>query len=240
MLNKFLILSIGLFSISSFAIEPTFCKSQNLKSSQECEINYLTVGSVKLESISELSPLMNQQIQLPGGGDLLGKINETSVILDAIINVGQKIWTIIEKGQPVVSVQSYSASAMPTGISKWNQLSGWQPTQSQSFKIIYKNLFGMEVVNFTYRVLFNYGGSFNGKGRYISGATIIPANVSVAWGYTFNSSVTIPTVNNAGTTENPVGGIQMNVNWEVETKLKNIKSVSSFYVNGLGRLVNLN
>lgn len=203
------------------------------------QVTYLTLTKMKVQEIPQESPLLEQTLsevsldqQLP--------INETAVLIDQVVNLGQKIWTIVEKGRPVFAVKTQSASAVPEGVRSWNQLSGWKPSKSASFKISYENGFGMDVIEFSYRVMFTYGGSVNGRGLYVTGATIIPAELSVAWGYKFNSDVTIPTVVNIGSSESPVGGIQMNVNWEVDTVIKHHQQTSSYFVDGLGRLKIMN
>jgi len=60
----------------------------------------------------------------------------------------------------------------------------------------------MNVVDFTFRVVFLYGGNYQGKGKYLTGITVIPSNVDVMWGYKFDCKVSIPdTVNST-----PVSG----------------------------------
>jgi hypothetical protein len=219
------------------------------------ENDYLTIKSVSVQEIPDLSPLMektmttdlNMQVTQVIGEDIAPEavswlkseadpVAAFSAELDAIINIGQKIWTIVEKGQPVVNAQLNSASAMPDGIHDWKELTGWKQPRSASYRVHYTNLFNMNVVDFTYRVLFTYGGSLNGQGRFVTGATIVPAQLDVAWGYSFKSVVEIPTVINMGSKENPVAGIQMNVNWVVGTVLKHSESRSSYFVDGNGTL----
>lgn len=221
----------------------------------QSEQSYLTIGSVTVQEVPDLSPLPDKMTtttlfnNLQGDPDLvsqlkngvsqvskLSKINEIDAELDMIINIGKKVWKIIEDGKPVVNAQLNSASAMPDGVLNWKQLSGWKSPRSASYRVNYKNLFGMTVVDFTYRVLFSYGGQLNGSGKYVTGATIMPAGLDVAWGYSFSSSVEIPTVLNIGSVESPVGGIQMNINWLVGTVLKHSETRSSFFVDGLGNL----
>lgn len=227
-----------LVSIKSLALSPQ-------------QRDYLTVASVSIQEIPDLSPLsgklevqqmasdyknVSPSVDLTQLAGLADPIKEFDIQLDAIINIGQKIWTIAEKGRPVVSASLNSASAMPEGITKWTQLEGWKPTRSASYEVVYTNIYGMKVVSFAYRVMFTYGGSFKEQGRYVTNATIVPASLDVAWGYSFKSTVEIPTVVNTGTQSQPIGGIQMNVNWTVGTVLKHSEMRTSFFVDGLGNL----
>ncbi len=202
---------------------------------------YLTIDTVTVQEIPDQSPLLDkiQTFDYAPPASIaaqLSPVKELEVEVDTIINIGQKIWTIVEAGKPVVNVELNSASAMPVGIKTWQQLSGWKMPQSKSFRVHYTNLFGMNVVDFSYRLMFTFGGHYNGQGHYVTGATILPSALDVAWGYSFKANVEIPTVINMGSVENPIGGVQMNINWVVGTVLKHSQTRASYFVDGLGHL----
>lgn len=196
------------------------------------------VGSVNCSSLNKLSLSQNfaslsdlQDVKNP-----LDPINEFELKLDQVINIGKKIWAIVEKGRPVVNISADVATAMPSGAGCWTDLQGWSMPQSQSYVASYKNLYGVEVVKHVYRVSYLAGGSVNGKGKYIGYATVLPVEVNVAWGYTFNSEAKVPTVFNMGTSANPKAGMQVNVSWKVNTVLKSIQATDSYAITGVGEL----
>lgn len=208
------------------------------------EQDYFTIDTVTVQEIPDESPLAGSIKTYEYAQDFpfppqVSQTKQLEVEIDTIINIGKKVWAIVEAGKPVVNVQLNSASAMPAGIKGWQQLAGWQTPRSSTYRVHYTNLYTMNVVDFSYRVMFTYGGSYNGQGRYVTGATIVPAALDVAWGYSFKANVEIPTVVNMGTVQNPVGGIQMNVNWEVGTVIKNSQTRASYFVDGLGQLKQL-
>jgi hypothetical protein len=208
------------------------------------EQDYFTIDTVTVQEIPDESPLPGYIKTYEYAQDLpiatqVSQTKQLEVEIDTIINIGKKVWNIVEAGKPVVNIQLNSASAMPAGIKGWQQLAGWQTPRSSTYRVHYTNLYTMNVVDFSYRVLFTYGGSYNGQGRFVTGATIEPAALDVAWGYSFKANVEIPTVINMGTVQNPVGGIQMNVNWEVGTVIKNSQTRASYFVDGLGQLKQL-
>jgi hypothetical protein len=206
------------------------------------EQDYFTIDTVTVHEIPDESPLAGSIKTYEYAQDFppqFSQAKQLEVEIDTIINIGKKVWAIIEAGKPVVNVQLNSASAMPAGIKGWQQLAGWKTPRSSTYRVNYTNLYTMNVVDFSYRVMFTYGGSYNGQGRYVTGATIVPAALDVAWGYSFKANVEIPTVVNMGTVQNPVGGIQMNVNWEVGTVIKNSQTRASYFVDGLGQLKQL-
>lgn len=73
----------------------------------------------------------------------------------------------------------------------------------------------MKVVEFSYKLVYLYGGRYQNKGRYLTGVTVIPAQISVLWGFNFNCKVSIPTTVNSGTPDDPVAGMQVQLQWSV-------------------------
>lgn len=169
----------------------------------------------------------------------LNPLTQLDIYLDQIINLGRKVWNIIEAGRPVVNVKMDVANALPRGLSCWNELSGWQIPQSKVYEVVYENGFGAEVVTFAYRVTFTAGGGMNGKGKYVTNATFMPASLNVSWGFTFNATAEIPSVFNMGTTDNPVAGMQMVMKWSVDTPVTHIEESETFFVSGDNKLVHL-
>lgn len=161
-------------------------------------------------------------------------IDTADVIIDKIINLGKKVWAVIELGRPVTDIRVDTANALPKGVLCWSDLAGWSPTQSKAFRITYTNGFGGQVVNFAFRVVYTTGGSYKGQGKYITNATIIPSQVEVAWGYTFSAETEIPTVYNAGTATEPLAGMNLNMKWAVKTVMKTDLRTESFVVGGDG------
>lgn len=152
------------------------------------------------------------------------------VIIDQIINLGEKIWTIIEKNHPVVNINYQYANALPQGVKNSSELEGFSDLVFRSYRMYGKNLFGITVYDVTYTLVHRYGGSYNGKGRYLENVTVLPHNVEVAWGYTVTLNVNSVSVLNVGTKENPIGAVTMGLDFNVHTVLKSadFKSVFGF------------
>lgn len=190
----------------------------------------------KTISIENLGPTVNPKdlpAPLPGGGG--GE--DPSVILDHIINIGTKIWNIIEKNKPVVDVKTQYATALPQGLTHWDSLSGWKPPKGTVYGFYAKNSYGMTVINVKYQVLRTYGGSYKGKGAYLTAVTIEPLQVDVAWGYHFSLSVEIPdsSIVNAGTDADPVAGMMANIHYQISTPVKDSQGKAIYYVQGDGK-----
>ena len=174
-----------------------------------------------------------------GDAGSLNPLDTINVVVDQIINIGKKIWNIVEAGKPVVDLKMDTANALPMGVTCWSDMSGWSMPNSKVYNVEYTNGFGMSVVNFAYRVTFTAKGSVNGVGQYITNATFMPANVHVAWGYSFAASAEVPSVFNQGTKESPLAGMQMNMKWNVSTVVVNNTQSESYFVSGDNNLVHL-
>jgi hypothetical protein len=153
-----------------------------------------------------------------------------------IINIGLKVWQFIKDNAPTIDVSRSSASAVPSGITNWDQLENWHEPRSVSYNLKYKNLLGMVVVDFTFKVVFIWGGQYKNIGQYITGATVVPTDIKVLWGYNFEAVVNIANVVNAGTTAAPLAAMTMEINWKVSNPLVKENSAMNFWISGDGKI----
>lgn len=167
-------------------------------------------------------------------GQAIGQLNQVEVIVDKIINIGTKIWNVLEKGKPVASYKNAKASAVPQNITAWQQLSGWKNPQSKYYEILYKNVYGVEVAKLVYKIIYLSGGSYKGQGKYIGYVSVEPQEFKTFYMYTFNVQAGVESVYNKGTSENPIAGMIININWTVSTILFKETQSHSYQIDGLG------
>lgn len=260
-----MVLSTTLSAQANFAQLPELPKIKI----QQLDSKYLQIGSVEVTELATeefkmdrrqfsaagigtagCSPVrgsfsgpLNNLEKGSGEGDWIGEtgtaVDRVDMIVDKVINIGKKIWAVVEKGRPVVNVRADVATALPAGAKCWLDLQTWRAPVSKTWGISFKNLYGVEVVRYVYRVIYLAGGSVDGVGQYIGYATVQPVELNVAWGYTFNSEVTVPAVYNMGSRSNPIGGLTLEVKWSVETVLKKTIQTQSYSVDGRGTLTQL-
>lgn len=189
-------------------------------------------------------PVQKPPTQKPGpslgqgeaASDLVKDLTDLDTVLTAIEKIGTRIWTIIERNRPVVSVESKVANALPKNVDCWMDLENWQMPKSYKYNVKYTNLFGMDVVNYTFRIVYTYGASYEGRGKYLSNVSVHPANLDVAWGYTFNSKVEVQRLINLGSKEDPIAGMDMKLWWQISTPIKDSQATESFFVTGHGEI----
>lgn len=164
----------------------------------------------------------------------INQLDKAEVIVDKVINIGTKIWKVLEKGKPVASFRNAKATAVPQNITTWQQLQGWMNPKSKYYSITYKNVYGIEVAKLVYKIIYLSGGSYNGQGHYIGYVSIEPQEFKTAYMYTFNVQAAIESVYNQGTSADPIAGMILNINWTVSTVLKTETQSHSYHIDGLG------
>ena len=172
----------------------------------------------------------------PGGGVNFDGINQTIGVIDNIVNLADKIWTILDKNRPVVNITTNYANAVPYGTSHWTQLQGWSKPSTQKYAFSMKNGLGSEVVKVVYQVHWTHDGNFQGKGKFLTGVTIEPLTVTAPWGYKVDLVSEVPdsTVANVGTHEDPIASMQVQLKWKVSTTFSSVDQKVIYYVQGDG------
>jgi hypothetical protein len=196
----------------------------------------MNIGDLKLkvELIHEgMEPLSHERLKS-------GVCSSERYTLEEIMTVGEKVWQIVKDGAPSLEFTANSASAIPGEAGCPFNLAGWSVPYSKTYRITYTNFYGMNVVDFTYKVIYSYGGSFKGKGAYLTNVSVHPGDIHVMWGHNFNAIVSIADALNTGTETDPVAGMQVTVEWNVENILNKFKSQRSYFVDGLGNASELN
>ncbi|MGZ3725975.1 MAG: hypothetical protein ACXWQQ_09240 [Pseudobdellovibrio sp.] len=237
MKNALLITILLATSLSAFA-------AGNLEKALPSKLrNHLTISSVELKDVTSFYPETSLTESQDGPGGLLGQLNgagayldAADVIVDKVINIGTKIWNVVEKGHPVANFSQFSANALPEKALRWNQLQNWKSPTSKVYAAIYKNLYGMEVVRFVYRINVLYGGDVGGIGRYIGYTNIEPVEMTTAYLYNFDAQAKVSATYNMGSSASPVAGMMLNVTWTVKTILKSSTESHTFVIDGLGNI----
>lgn len=190
-----------------------------------------TVESVTRSSGTESGVTFNDGLS---GGTITTGVPE----LDVILNMGKQAWQLIQENAPVVNTQLTTANALPAGIRCWNQLEKWQAIRSIDYQITFKSWLKTDAIRYTARVIYAYGGSYKGRGRYIANATVQNAELMVKSTNILNVAVQVPMVLNSGDSANPNATMQINIVIEAKNKFLPIvhhQRTVSFVLYGDGR-----
>lgn len=219
------------------------------------DIDYLTLDKVTVSKIQvdalnqEISEKLvekhferRQTLDLPGmpTDDGTGKIDKVGKVISVgreLVALGEDIYRLVQKGKPVNKTNYAPISVVPKtadGYADILDTEGWRMPTKATYSITYTNVYGMEVVKFRYSIIFSYGGSYNGKGAYLTAAQIVPESVETLFGYTFGATMKLGGIQNHGTKDSPVAGAILAMEHTVETVVKASLQTSSYHITGRG------
>lgn len=194
------------------------------------------------QEIDESSLMIEEVYSAPASRPLpwVGSDEEPGTIdvVKKIVNYAMKVIDFIEKNRPVVNIETDYANAVPEQMTHWSQMTGWQGPDSKVYKFSAKNLVGMEVVTAYYKVHYVWGGSFRGRGKYLTGVTIEPVTVTTAWACDLDATAEVKDgdIANMGTETDPVASMVLRLKWKVKTFTQNIEEEAAYHVLGDGTL----
>lgn len=197
---------------------------------------YYTIASVEVTPIETQMESVTMT-KVDGQKDLGTMI----AAAEKLLAFGQKIWKIIQDGKPVVTTNFVPAVSVIPNVdgtsAPFGEMENWSAPAFQKFKVEYKNLFGMTVIGFTYTVTYQYNGSFEGKGKYLTGVTVFASDISVSWGFSFDAASSLVNIANRGTRAQPMASANMKIDYVAKSPLKEIRSTEVFHVVGNGQIV---
>ena len=160
-------------------------------------------------------------------------------VVEDVINFGEKVWSIVKEGKPSINYEQKSANALPALANCAFDLTNWNRPKASTYEVTYKNGFNMTVVSMVYKVIYTYGGKWQGAGSYLANVSIQPNDIYVSWGFSFNAKVVVDQVINLGSSEDPVAGLQISLEWDVLNPITANKAKEVFFVGGEGEITQL-
>lgn len=163
-------------------------------------------------------------------------VKDGNEIVDGLINIGSKIWSIVKAGKPVVNINiGPSANALPKGVKCWDELIGWKKPTVFRASTTLKNMYGFALTEFQFDVIFTHSGSVNGVGKYLTHVQVFPSNVYTFWMQEFNASVEVASLTNASTKPgDPIAAMQLDIKWQMKNFINEVNQSASVYVRGDG------
>ena len=228
--------------LKSFLIGCFFLMSATSFAAPAVDKNLYRITSVEVTEVdSHDLPMIAPQT------DTIKSLDEIAMVIDGLIAIGKKVWPIIDANRPVINTASLAPamSIIPetltgTARAELSQMANWSSPKVVSYHVSYKNAYKIEVVGFTYSILFQYNGSHQGKGKYITGLKVQASEDKAAWGFNFDAASELLSMANVGTEENPVASGMFQVSYKVRGLINEMRNAQSFYVDGSGDIKVLN
>ena len=169
-----------------------------------------------------------------------GPIDPTKILkaTEIFIAIGEKIYDIIKKGQPVINTNYEPIAVLPKELaaSKYPglEMTRWRGPNGKKYALQLKNSAGAVVIYLEFLVMWNFGGQYMDHGQYLSGVQIVPTSIKAAWGYTFSLTSKVDDVFNYGTLVEPIAAVTLRLNYKVENVMKKSENNIVFVVDGAG------
>jgi hypothetical protein len=164
-------------------------------------------------------------------------VGKVIMIAKELVALGESIYTLVQKGKPHNTTSYAPVSIIPKEGGTYVDIfetENWSSPKRNTYEITYKNLYGMAVVVFRYSVIYSYGGTYKGKGAYITSAIIVPESIKTSFGFDFSATMKLSGLMNHGTKESPVAGAVLAMEYTVETFLQASLTTDSYHITGKG------
>lgn len=230
-----------MLSANSYAVNVYSDQFQRIHSTELVELVEDVNGNEVERKISDVSELERFDLMIKNSEVV--KVNAKGILMmtKSLIALGKEVYKIVEAGKPVITVSDNTpVSVLPRdGESNYIDamgLSSWSAPKVKKYRVKVKNYLGVSAVSLDFMLIFSYGGQYNGSGKYLTGAQIKTTNVDVKWGYNLNVDFKVETIMNQGTDENPLAGVVLSLNYDINTVLQGNKTSKTFFINGLGHI----
>ena len=168
-------------------------------------------------------------------------IGEILVMTKDIIALGEKIYEVVKKGKPTSTTEYAPIHVIPvdprtkTHIDPF-ELELVQEPVVKKYKLEIKNTFNMTVLSFSFILFFEPGGSYQGKGKYILNAMVIPST-NVAYGFDFNAKMELQGIANRGTKDDPLASATLTLTLNLESIAADLEKIYLIHIDGLGKVI---
>ena len=244
MKKTLLMTTLALFSTVSFASTQTFGDGWTITTT-ETKLNQRLPfsGSVDAGTGSGETPLPTEPVPTRTIGERAEDAGKVITAARDIVALGEEIYKLVIKGKPTNTTEYAPVSVVPKipGTADYVDpfdLENFSMPIEKKFSSVIKNSSGAQVVRFEYMVIFSYGGSYNGAGKYITGAEIVPIKVDTSYGWDFNATMKLGGIMNNGTRENPVAGLNLVIKYQMNSWSKSFERNDMIYINGNGDIKN--
>jgi hypothetical protein len=247
-MKKVLLISSLVFATSALAA-PNIPLEQQISSFTVEEVTPLSLSLIKSRArlISDTGGAEGGQTQ-PQGPTFDEKVERSGKVIQLardMVALGEAVYELVKKGKPTNVTEYAPISVVPRDpISKEYidpfELEGFSMPVERNFIAKVKNGHGKDVVSFTYKVMYSYGGSFNGTGKYLTNVIIVPGEIRTTFGWDFNASMKLSGIMNHGSKANPIAGIMVTMKYQMNSWSTAFERNDTIHITGAGEVKNHN
>jgi hypothetical protein len=180
-----------------------------------------------------------------GYGDKPDHIEQAGRIIQAgrdVVALGDAIYELLKKNAPVIRTDYAPISVVPrdpndksNAVDIWD-MEGFSMPVEKRYQTRITDKVGKEAVIFDYKLMYSYGGSYNGKGKFLTGITIVPGNIVAKRGWTVDSSMKLSGIMNHGTKDDPIAGAIITIKYNISSLGRATERNDTIHIMGNGKM----
>lgn len=183
------------------------------------------------------------QDRKPTFGDKVDNVGKVISTAKDLVALGEAVYTLVQKGKPTNTTEYAPISVVPRDSATGAyadpfDLENFSIPVEKNYKVAIKNGNGKSVVDFAYKVVYSYGGSFNGSGSYLTNVMIIPSAVKTSFGWDFTATMKLSGIMNHGSKSDPVAGVMVGIKYQMNSWSTSFERNDTVHITGKGELKN--
>ena len=169
-------------------------------------------------------------------------IGDIIATAERIVALGESIYTLVQKGKPTSQTKYAPISVVPRDsvtkepIHPFDLEDGLEPVRKK-FVISKKNGLGNEVGRIDFLLHFTPGKSYEGKGQYITNASLIPLKANALYGWDISATMEVAGIDLKGKKENPLATATLALNYKLNSVLTALNETVVIDIDGKGKVV---
>lgn len=175
-----------------------------------------------------------------GGMGAFDRVGQVLSVAQTAVALGEGVYTLAQHGKPSNTTEYAPISIVPRDpISKEIV----QPFDMEDCSMPVKKTFrsvmttgGVEVVKFEYMVIYVYGCSYEGVGKYIQAALIQPLSVKTGYGWDFTATMKLSGMMNHGKKADPIAGALLTIKYTMNSWRTAYERNDTVHIRGDGQL----
>lgn len=169
-------------------------------------------------------------------GKVIGRAGE-------IVALGESVYELIKKGKSTINTNDFTTiNVVPLDPNTKNPVSledieySSQPVVKK-YETKFKNSLGIVTASFKYQVVYSYGGSYDGKGKYLTNVSLVPTSTQIPWATNFNATMKVQKVGFRGSKDSPIAEVMLSIKYQYNS-LGAVERNHLIYISGDGTIRN--
>ena len=161
---------------------------------------------------------------------------------DSVVALGEKIYTLVQKGKPTSQTSYASINVLPKdpltkqAVDPFDLEGDAEPVRKK-YAIYQNDFYGREIARIEFLLHFTPKRSYEGKGQYIQNAVIIPLKVNASYGWDVSATMEVTGISTKGKKTNPIATATLSLRYKITSVFSETNEAAVFDIDGTGNVV---